>query len=64
MTTIERGRLAGAVERGRLAGAVEHSPAGQPQVDHHPRRTELAVSIVLAAWAVVLLCGYLAGAVP
>ncbi len=35
-----------------------------PNVGDQRKRTELAVSVVLAAWAIVLLCGYIAGAVP
>ncbi|MBV9090601.1 MAG: hypothetical protein JO044_11975 [Mycobacteriaceae bacterium] len=52
------------VQHGRLAHVVKQPRARHSQPVHHGRRTELVVSIVLAAWVIVLLCGYIAGAVP
>lgn len=48
------------IRHGRLVHVAD--PAGAARPDDG-RRTELLISIVLAAWAIVLLSGYVFGAV-
>jgi hypothetical protein len=51
MTTIEHGRLLHA------SGAADYDQGG-----HRRTGTEWAIAAVFAAWAIVLLCGYIFGA--
>jgi hypothetical protein len=65
MTSVEQGRLEQvAKRRGTRQRHAGHDwrPRCRPPADG--LRTELVISVVLAAWAMVLLCGYIAGAVP
>jgi hypothetical protein len=50
------------IELGVLSQALGHPRAECPDADHHTRQTELVLSVVLAAWAIVLLCGYIVAA--
>jgi hypothetical protein len=52
------------IEGGRTAADLRHGTAGPGRADHHRGRTELVIAVVLAAWAIVLLCGCIAGAMP
>jgi hypothetical protein len=50
------------IELGVLSQALGHPRAECPDADHHTRQTELVLSVVLAAWAIVLLCGCIVAA--
>ena len=52
------------VELGRREHVANRRGARHTHPGHPGLRTELVISVVVAAWAMVLLCGYIAGAVP